>query len=157
MPGSDAARPGKAAGIADQTIRNVQHGCGSAFCCGGAGCQRRTRRAENGDGALYGTSASGGSTGRGLIYRLDPNGSFAVLHAFTEAEGREPSALIQTRDGNFYGMLVDSISRENGRVFRSTQAGETTVFQVLGGVDAYAFSSNEPRLLVSGTFFAARL
>ncbi len=53
------------------------------------------------DGSVYGTTGAAGRFGFGILYRLDANGVFAVLHDFTESEGR-PNNLVAGSDGNLY-------------------------------------------------------
>jgi len=44
------------------------------------------------DGALYGTSFSGGSFNRGTIFRIDGAGNFTRLHSFNGSDGASPRA-----------------------------------------------------------------
>jgi uncharacterized repeat protein (TIGR03803 family) len=64
------------------------------------------------DGALYGTTAYGGTFGGGTLYRLSTDGQLTTLYAFSEA------------DGGFYprgGVLSD----DAGRLFGLTSQGST--------------------------------
>lgn len=56
------------------------------------------------DGNFYGT-ASGGTLGDGVIFRISSSGSFTDLYNFTGgADGSDPqNSLIQGTDGSFYG------------------------------------------------------
>jgi uncharacterized repeat protein (TIGR03803 family) len=57
------------------------------------------------DGALYSTASYGGANGNGVVYRIDVNGHFALLHTFSATDpitggnidGVEPD----------FGVLVD--------------------------------------------------
>src|SRR5947207_2929088 len=52
-------------------------------------------------GNLYGTTPSGG--GAGTVYKLEPSGTFTVLHLFNGSDGYQPQAgLIQDNAGNLY-------------------------------------------------------
>src|ERR1051326_9190092 len=64
-----------------------------------------TALVEGADGALYGTTISGGNEDAGVIFRLDKTGNFAVLHSVCVScgEGSDAEFLVQGRDGNFYG------------------------------------------------------
>jgi uncharacterized repeat protein (TIGR03803 family) len=57
------------------------------------------------DGRLYGTTFFSDPGGHGAIYRFDPvSGTFAIVHQFTEAEGKAPvGPLGLDVDGMFYG------------------------------------------------------
>ncbi len=91
------------------------------------------------DGSIYGTThASNGS-----IFRLDPNGTFNILHPFDNyaSDGWTPlSGLIEGRDGFFYGTApiggqpTDDPSRA-GVVYRMDKAGAVTVMHTFTGPD----------------------
>jgi uncharacterized repeat protein (TIGR03803 family) len=79
---------------------------------------------EGSDGALYGTTMSGGSTnegGVGTVFRLSRNGSnYAVLYRFgtVPGDGRAPlSSLVESRDGSFYGVTAGGGSSVGGGIF----------------------------------------
>ena len=56
------------------------------------------------DGNYYGTTSNGGS-GLGLLFKLTPGGTYAILHEFTgQSDGWYPIAPpVQASDGNLYG------------------------------------------------------
>ena len=57
-----------------------------------------------GDGNFYGTTAAGGSSGYGTVFKVTTNGVLTSLVSFNDANGAYPSAgLVFGRDGNFYG------------------------------------------------------
>lgn len=62
------------------------------------------------DGALYGTTRTGGTFGKGVVYRFDPAGSsYRVIHHFvgTGAAGfAYGPSFLQAEDGRFYGLAV---------------------------------------------------
>ena len=48
---------------------------------------------EGRDGALYGTTAAGGSKSAGTIFKLDKDGShYSLLHQFSGSDGARPQA-----------------------------------------------------------------
>ena len=56
------------------------------------------------DGNFYGTTAGGGSSSLGTIFRTDTAGNVTSLHSFTFQDGADPVApLVQGKDGMFYG------------------------------------------------------
>jgi uncharacterized repeat protein (TIGR03803 family) len=55
-------------------------------------------------GNLYGTTAEGGTSGLGTVFKLDKRGKMTVLHSFSNTDGTAPySTLVQDEVGNLYG------------------------------------------------------
>lgn len=83
------------------------------------------------DGNFYGTTREGGSHGLyGCVYRMHPDGELTVLHSFNAdgIDGVAPTgALLQARDGNFYGTTVGGGSQGLGTVFRMNVGGSLKV------------------------------
>ena len=82
---------------------------------------------QGADGALYGTTAGGGSTAGGTVYRVTLAGAFSTLHTFRSgAPGENPrSPLLLGRDGNFYGTASNvSFGDSRGVVYRLTPQGQ---------------------------------
>jgi uncharacterized repeat protein (TIGR03803 family) len=48
------------------------------------------------DGALYGSTLSGGASGNGTLFRLETNGTFTTLHDFNGADGSIPLFALAT-------------------------------------------------------------
>ena len=96
------------------------------------------------DGGLYGATYFPQG---GVIYRVDPAGSFAVVHTFTGSEGAYPSTLVQSPAGDFYG--VTSISP--GTAFRMDTSGNVTVLHTF--IPAEGLGPVGPLLLASDGFF----
>lgn len=93
------------------------------------------------DGALYGTTPSGG-TGYGTAFRLDLAGRVTVLHSFGsggQADGRGPSAFLSLgRDGALYGTSRNGGINGGGTVFRLSYTGSlTTLF-------SFGITQNQP-------------
>ena len=89
------------------------------------------------DGAYYGTTLSGGRYGLGSVYRITRRGdtvAFATVHAFREAEGaRVFGALVQARDGYFYGTASYGGPSGSGTVFRMSPNGRLRVLSAFDG------------------------
>jgi uncharacterized repeat protein (TIGR03803 family) len=83
------------------------------------------------DGNLYGVTAYGGSADTGVIYRVSPDGDFAVIYNIcptnTCPDGTNGSWLTEGSDGNFYGATADGGSHNDGDVFRVSPSGEFRV------------------------------
>jgi uncharacterized repeat protein (TIGR03803 family) len=84
------------------------------------------------DGALYGTTASGGTYGAGTIFRIKPGGAFETLHVFTGQNGYRPtSCLLPAADGALYGTTGLQLTGSESHVFRVTPAGVVEHMAVL--------------------------
>lgn len=71
---------------------------------------------DGGDGMLYGVASSGGNTGNGTLYVLDPVGRvFTVLHHFDGTKGSQPSGeLLLGQDGRLYGTTASGGTNPSG-------------------------------------------
>jgi uncharacterized repeat protein (TIGR03803 family) len=102
------------------------------------------------DGNFYGTAAGDSSGGffnhpasmhnPGIFFRLTLAGVFTILYTFSGgADGSLPNALIQGKDGNFYGSTFygpespANIFGGNGTLFKMTPAGTLTTLQSFTG------------------------
>lgn len=84
------------------------------------------------DGNFYGTTASGGATNGGTVFRITPVGRLSVLYSFCSQtncpDGLYPNGgMIQGTDGNFYGTTSDGGVDEECGV---NEFGCGTVFQI---------------------------
>jgi uncharacterized repeat protein (TIGR03803 family) len=67
---------------------------------------------------LYGTTRSGGSSGYGVVYKLNTDGSgYTVLKRFTSSDGRSPYAGVTFSDGMIYGTTYQGGGVGSGVVF----------------------------------------
>jgi uncharacterized repeat protein (TIGR03803 family) len=80
------------------------------------------------DGNFYGAAFLGGEYGRGTVFRITTNGLLTTLHSFTGTnDGQLPNgALIEGKDGNFYGTTSYGGLDFNGAGY----TGEGTVFRM---------------------------
>ena len=81
---------------------------------------------EGNDGSFYGTTSSGGTNGRGTVFKVTTGGALTTLHSCGN-DGYEPTApLILGPDGNFYGTTAYGGTRGSGAVFSMTPQGVWT-------------------------------
>ncbi len=78
------------------------------------------------DGNFYGTTATGGPNGDGVIFRINAAGKGTILHSFNGTDGITPNGLLQGTDGNFYGTTFMGGAGGGGTVFQITSAGTLT-------------------------------
>jgi uncharacterized repeat protein (TIGR03803 family) len=87
------------------------------------------------DGFFYGTTDEGGLWNSGVVYKVDADGNFVLLHSLSPlypGEGSQPKGGVrQASDGFFYG----TTSGGYGSIFRMDAAGN---FTVLHRFDPYA-------------------
>ncbi len=91
-------------------------------------------------GNFYGTTSRGGSSpdafNSGTVFRLTPAGQLTTLANFNGTNGNSPKgALLQARDGNFYGTTYGGGRYNAGTVFKLTPAGVLTTLFDFNGVN----------------------
>ncbi|MDB6173169.1 MAG: 3-carboxymuconate cyclase [Chthoniobacteraceae bacterium] len=91
---------------------------------------------EGSDGNYYGTTATGGATGYGTLFRITPIGGFSTLVEFTgnrpQNRGAYPiGALFAASDGNLYGTTSFGGAKGFGTAFRMTLNGVLTTLAEL--------------------------
>jgi uncharacterized repeat protein (TIGR03803 family) len=86
-------------------------------------------------GDLYCTAANGGSSSKGVVYKLNKNDVETPLYTFTGgADGGEPLAgLFRDAAGNFYGTTFAGGTSANGVVFKLSKSGTETVLHSFAG------------------------
>ncbi|MFZ4764813.1 MAG: choice-of-anchor tandem repeat GloVer-containing protein, partial [Roseimicrobium sp.] len=87
----------------------------------------RAQLVAGADGALYGTTVSGGASNQGAIFKITTAGVVTTLANFYGYNGMAPNAgLILASDGNFYGTTTSGGANNLGTVFRMTPSGTLT-------------------------------
>ena len=93
-------------------------------------------------GNLYGTTAFGGASSNGTVFKIDTSGNETVLHSFAgfPGDGANPSAaLIMDKRGNLYGTTETGGASGFGTVFKlSTSGKETVLYNFTGSPDGAA-------------------
>jgi uncharacterized repeat protein (TIGR03803 family) len=87
-------------------------------------------------GTLYGTTVSGGPSGAGTIFKVDPNSNSSLVYRFTGgADGGSPvDKLYRDANGNLYGTTESGGSYNQGLAFEISTTGVETVLHVFGAL-----------------------
>ncbi len=109
-----------------------------SFTGGNDGANPQAGLVQGSDSNFYGTTAWGGASGYGTVFRISPSGSLTNLWEFTGGnDGANPMAgLVQGIDSNFYGTTPYGGATGNGTVFRTTPSGSlSNLWSFTGGND----------------------
>ena len=106
------------------------------------------------NGTLFGTTAAGGGSGFGTVFKVNQDGSnYAVLHSFdaTGGDGSSPQATLLTgSDGALYGTTFNGGYYTNGIVYKLNNNGSG--YTILYSFNDAAGDGKNPRsTLVEGT------
>ena len=86
------------------------------------------------DGNFYGTTAGGGASNVGTIFKITPEGALTTVLSFDGTDGEAPNGLIQSTNGKFYG-TTNGEGNSGGTVFRITPGGTLTTLASFDGAD----------------------
>ncbi len=93
------------------------------------------------DGTLYGTTTSGGSSGNGILFSLQTNGTgFVNLHNFSPIEGSHPRADLLFSGNKLFGTALLGGNAGSGTIFSVNTNG--TGLSVLHHFKAFAEAPN---------------
>ena len=110
------------------------------FCHQSPGCtggyQPLGTLVQASNGIFYGTTAQGGSSRRGTVFKITAGGTLTTLHSFNGTDGEYPIAgLVQASNGDFYGTTSSGGASGNGTVFKITADGTLTTLHNFHGTD----------------------
>jgi uncharacterized repeat protein (TIGR03803 family) len=76
--------------------------------------------ARDSAGNLYGTTASGGASGAGVVFKVDTSGNETLLYSFTGGDdgGNPYTGVILGPDGNLYGTADSGGAANAGLVYK---------------------------------------
>jgi uncharacterized repeat protein (TIGR03803 family) len=113
-------------------------------------------------GNLYGTTQFGGTSNRGLVYKLDGKGHQTILYTFTGgSDGGTPiGRLLRDSSGNLYGItsLGGDSSCSCGTVFKLAKNGSFKVLHSFKGGKDGAQNQGQPELglvMVNGDLYGS--
>src|SRR6266568_2687315 len=93
------------------------------------------------EGNLYGTTFGGGTSGGGIVFKLDTADTETVLHSFSGPDGANPAGgLVRDKEGNLYGTtfgggLLNCFGAGCGVVFKLDTTNTETVLHSFTGPD----------------------
>lgn len=109
-----------------------------AFPGGDSGGNPQADLAIDANDNVYGITPEDGKYGFGTVFEVKPNGTEAVLHAFTDQnDGAFPNAgVLRDAKGNLFGTTIWDPVYGAGTVFRLTRRGkETPLYTFTNGSD----------------------
>jgi uncharacterized repeat protein (TIGR03803 family) len=114
-----------------------------AFPGGAAGSKPEAGLLQATDGNFYGTTASGGASNDGTLFRLAPTGEVTALRSLNgPTDGSSPqAALIQASDGLLYGVATSGGAYGHGTAFRLSLDG---TFALLHGFSGFPTDGDQP-------------
>ena len=111
-------------------------------------------------GNLYGTTSTGGTSGYGTVFQLQPGATWKenILHSFQNADdGYTPYAgLVADGSGNFYGAATAGGSNGGGTLFELSPSDGGFTFSVITSVPGWGVSGTFRDVLVqpNGVIYA---
>ncbi len=114
----------------------------------GDGAYPRAALTRGPDGALYGTTTAGGRLDFGTIFRIAPNGAYAVIYQFAGGmDGGHPDTpLTVGADGRLYGTTPITGAYNAGTMFRVTPQGALSTLHHFNGLDPSGLNVPAPRV-----------
>jgi uncharacterized repeat protein (TIGR03803 family) len=99
---------------------------------------------QDSGGNLFGTTVGGGGKGSdqgdGTVFKVAPDGTTTILHAFSGNDGSQPfAAVIADANGNLYGTTNEGGTSNEGVVFKLAPDGTYSILHSFtGGLDGGA-------------------
>lgn len=97
-----------------------------------------TKPLQGNDGNYYGTTPSGGSHGRGTLYKITPQREESLFHSFAggKTDGHQPASRLHkglAGDPNLYGVTYFGGNFDLGTVFQITPEGKESLLYSFAG------------------------
>jgi len=147
------------------TLTTLYSFCANTNCTDGYGPSALIQAT---DGNFYGTTASGGTSFDGTVFRITPGGTLTTLYNFCAQSGCTDGAaprgpLLQATDGNLYGITQSGGTNHNcvntcGTVFRITLGGAFTTLHSFDGADGndpFGYPAGGLMQATDGNFYGA--
>ena len=109
-------------------------------------------------GNLYGTTNYGGNkagtSGAGVVFKVDPSGHETVLYTFTGGnDGGSPNSVVRDSKGDLYGTTYAGGASGAGVVFRVDPSGHETVLYTFTGGNDGGYSASGVTLGQDGNLY----
>jgi len=121
-------------GVAYRLDANGTYTVLHSFSGGTDGVGPRGPLLQDSAGNLWGMTLDGGSSGGGVIFKIDPAGNETIVHTFTGPDGFNPlGGLVQDSAGNLYGTASAGGTQQSGVIFKIDTAGSFTLLYNFDG------------------------
>jgi uncharacterized repeat protein (TIGR03803 family) len=134
---------------------------GSANCPDGANPNAGV--ISDSEGNLYGTTGSGGTHGKGVVFELAPSGQETVLYNFCSltncADGEKPQGVVRDSEGNLYGSASNGPKQNpgDGLVYELSASGTETVLCSFGSASCPGVTPSSVILDSEGNLYGTTL
>ena len=123
------------------------------FGAGGC-CPSPSLMAQGRDGNIYGTTSTGGTANKGIVFKITPAGVFTTLFNFDGTHGTNPvGGLVLGLDGNLYGTTEFGGANSYGNIFKITPAGVLTVIYSFTGTTDGGYPVSPLMIGFDGNFY----
>jgi uncharacterized repeat protein (TIGR03803 family) len=103
---------------------------------------------------IYGTTAGGGDTDSGILFRIAPDGTESVLHFFGGSDGASPNAgPTLDRNGNLFGTTAIGGPNGGGTIYKFATDGSFTRLHGFGSGNDGAVPSTALTKAPHGVFY----
>jgi uncharacterized repeat protein (TIGR03803 family) len=86
-------------------------------------------------GSVFGTAVQGGIAENGTVYQIAADGTYTVIHRFTQAEAQNPNGgLVEDANGNIFGTAQLGGNQSLGTVFQLNPDGSVKVLHNFQGL-----------------------
>ena len=128
--------PGAGCGVVFRISPNLKFTVLHTFAGGADGAIPQGGLLIDANGNLFGTALQGGIAENGTIYEIAKDGTYSVVHRFTQAEGQNPNGgLVSDEAGNLYGTAQLGGDQNLGTVFEMIPDGSVKVLHNFQGLE----------------------
>jgi uncharacterized repeat protein (TIGR03803 family) len=127
---------GAGCGVVFKIARNLTFTVLHTFAGGADGAIPQGGLLIDSAGNLFGAALQGGIAENGTVYEIAKDGTYSVVHRFTQAEGQNPNGgLVSDAAGNIYGTAQLGGDQGLGTIFELTPDGSVKVLHHFQGLE----------------------